>query len=354
MIKKKQFINSPFPNLKRSNFYSITNNEITKLKHKTNNKINLGTYSTIDIAPNDDKIVTSFENAINIMYFNKDKKIILTGSNPIWDLKSRLFYQKYNQIYCNVDNNDTLIYQNNSDKPLSFYITKNRKYLVVIDSVVKYKNLDLDSDFEEFKFTNGKIYNQEDSWLFIKDNQVFVDQDEKYKPLFPENSNVKFNKLEVFKTFLVFWVEINNDSFIWLYKDKQITPVQNLDLAYSLNEAINLDYYTRYYRYLYESPIVPITLIEIDSITFNSTILETAQEQTDLYRMSTLQLPKSKKLITVLKHKDLKIKEKFKFNSRIHKFNSAILDQIDKKTCVVLGDSVEEKSCIEYLKNTLF
>lgn len=354
-----KFNYSPFPNLNKTNYYFIKNSVINKINNQDNQKINLDKYSDIDIAPNDEKIAICNLNLITIRYFNLDKTINIDGFNPIWDFKNRLFYQINNTLYC-YDNNKHYVIFESLDK-LSFYITKNKQYIVIKDkdtNFINLKDLNLDKvELNKFPINNCSLFNQEDNWIILKDNQVFHNKNNNCETIFPFNDQVNFKNVEAFKDFLVFWVEINSDNFIWVYKDKQIIPIQNLDLAYNLTESINLNYYSRYYRFNYESPVTPPTLIEFDTVTLNSTILESEVIQDynqNNYRMSTLQLPKCKQSITVVKSVNLIKPDKFIFRLKCHKFNIDNIKPIDKNTCLVLTEKLYEEECLEYLKNNLF
>ena len=361
----KQIINHIFPNLHSNKFCSLNDNKFTQIiDGQTKNELHLNDYQYFDISPCDEKILTSLNQNITIYQIESKKTQKLEGKNASWDYQGRLFYQRNNNIYCFHQGVEQLIYKIKNDG--QFYLTKNRKYFVVQDEKTYYLdlvNLSIHHDnfsdihLEEFAINHSFIENQEGKWIVLVDNQIFTRQENEYQPLFPYNPHVKFQKLEAFKTFLVFWVEINNDNFIWIYKDKLITPIQNLDLAYQLKDSINLDYSSRYYRYLYQSPLTPPTLIEFDTVTNNSTILESqtfsTYQQND-YRMSTIQLPESKKSVTVLKSKDLLKAVQFKFRSRSHQFNLDNINQVDKDICLVLADQTVEEECLNYLKNNLF
>ena len=366
----KQIINHVFPNFHSNKFCSLKDNKFIQIVDgQTKNELHLGQYQTFDISPCDQKILTSLNQNITIYQIESKKTQQLEGINAFWDYQGRLFYQRNNNIYFFHQNVEQLIYTIKNKG--HFYLTKNRKYLVVQDEKTYYLDLvnlhidssldthrdSLDIHLEEFDINHSFIDNQEGEWIVLVDNQIFTRQENEYQPLFPYNPHVKFQKLEAFKTFLVFWVEINNDSFIWIYKDNLITPIQNLDLAYQLKDSINLDYSSRYYRYLYQSPLTPPTLIEFDTVTNNSTILESqtfpTYQQND-YRMSTIQLPDSKKSVTVLKSKDLLKAAQFKFRSRSHQFNLDNINQVDKDICLVLADQTVKEECLDYLKNNLF
>ena len=99
------------------------------------------------------------------------------------------------------------------------------------------------------------------------------------------------------------------------------------------------------------------TLIEFDTVTLNSSILESLalDYKSNNFRMSALQLPKSKKLITVLKKINLVKNPEFKFKLRNHQFNLNNINELNQNTCIVLAEeSVEEEECRNYLKTNLF
>ena len=292
-----QDLETPFSN-GNNYFYSLKENCLKQ--HTTPEKeITLSTdfvTKQFDINPTNNQVAFAKDDK-TIVVSNIDdngiqKEIELHGCNPTFGSDGVLYYMKNAEIWAYSKDKNEKIFED-SDATMKHYVTKSRRFLVAVkefDNCNENYILDLSNAGAEFKLFTAKqngiwyrLSHQENKWYILTNRDEAVngkvmcaelDATDNWENVFDYCENVHIRKVECFKSFIALFVKVNDDYFLWIYKDGQMTPVPNIDVSSDciLHDSINKDYNFPYIRYVSESKSGQ-TVLEYDSASRNYTII---------------------------------------------------------------------------------
>lgn len=329
-LKYKFSLETPFP-IGDTYFYSLYHDKLEQFS-SPDKQITIAENMDIDmdyfdISPQHEQFATTKNSYITIYDFKQNKLAEFEGRDALYGKDSTLYYNHENEIFSfSVEHGKKSLFKKTEQSNiLNHNITRSRQYLI-IEEIFKncnqcyYINLNIKDSKPEIFFTKipevyYQVYHQEEIWYILtnkdsakngKIQKMSIDS-KTCVDLFEYIPEICIQKIDAFKDFLAIWVRNQDLQYIWIYKNGVITPITNFELTYALRESVNREYNSKYFRYIYQSPVTPLTLMEVDSETINATMIYSeVKHRITKFQLHRIQLPNNKINVSIIKKFDPK------------------------------------------------
>jgi hypothetical protein len=280
-------------------------------------------YTAFDISPDNASMVATLKNKPLLFatcnFSEPLETTLYDGIEPIYGGDGKIYSKRGgNQVWVtdSVDASSKLLFSAEDDIiSMEHSVTRSRRFLVICCNYATCNQsylLDLHDETAEMKVfaprtdkVHYRIFQQESTWFIITNRdgasnnklmKASTSNTEEWEDVFDYNEHIEFLSVECFKEFAAFLVKINGLHYFWLYKQNgEVMPIQSFEVSWAVEPCVNREYQCRYFRYVYQSPLTPSTLMEADSQTMNSTVVAVKPTpddyKPDVYRLSRMRVP---------------------------------------------------------------